>query len=61
MTMDATASEVTSTKNETTYKNVAPYTDVVYKKIENGIKEEIILSKLPDTPPSTNSPSILAI
>lgn len=51
MTMDATASEVTSTKNETTYKNIAPNTDVVYKKIKNGIKEEIILSKLPDAPP----------
>ena len=51
MTMEATASKVTTTNNETTYKNIAPNTDVVYKKIKNGIKEEIILSKLPDTPP----------
>lgn len=51
MTMEATASNVTATKNETTYKNIAPHTDVIYKKIENGIKEEIILSEAPNTPP----------
>ena len=51
MTMEATASEVTSTDNQTTYKNIAPNTDAIYKKIKNGIKEEIILSKAPSSPP----------
>ena len=36
MTMEATASEVTSTDNQTTYKNIAPNTDAMYKKIKNG-------------------------
>ncbi len=52
MTMEATASEVTSSNNQTTYKNIAPNTDAIYKKVKNGIKEEIILSQKPVSAPS---------
>lgn len=52
MTMDNPSSEVITKKDQTTFKNIAPNTDAIYKKIENGIKEEIILHQKPASPPT---------
>lgn len=51
ITMNSTASEVIEKDNQTVFKNIAPHTDAVYQKIDNGIKEDIILFQKPDTPP----------
>jgi len=51
ITMENTSSEIITEKDQTTYKNIAPHTDAVYKKIENGVKEDIILYQPPTSPP----------
>lgn len=52
MTMQAKTTKTTITDNTATFLNVQPFTDAVYKKITNGIKEEIILHQKPNNPPS---------
>ncbi len=37
--------------NKITYKNIKPYTDLVYQTIKNGIKEELILKAPPPAGP----------
>jgi len=51
ITMENTSSEIITKKDQTTYKNIAPHTDAVYKKIKNGVKEDIILYQPPTSPP----------
>lgn len=51
ITMQNTSSETIVKKDQTTYKNIASHTDAIYKKIENGVKEDIILYQKPPTPP----------
>jgi len=49
--MDATSSKIITQNDQTTFKDIASNTDAIYKKIENGIKEEIILHQPPTSPP----------
>ena len=54
MKMDNTASKSDENNNQVTFSNVQPNTDAIYKKITNGIKEEILLHKKPESQPIYN-------
>lgn len=55
MTMNATASDInTDQAGETTFKDIFPNTDAVYKTIKNGIKEDIVLHEKPTASPVYN-------
>jgi len=52
ITMDATSSKIITQNDQTTFKDIASNTDAIYKKIKNGVKEEIILYQKPASPPT---------
>jgi hypothetical protein len=54
VTMNTTASGVTTNGNQTTFTEVYPNTDAVYTKVSNGIKEDIVLNQKPTVQPVYN-------
>jgi hypothetical protein len=54
ITMDSPAGSVTEGSGQTTFSNVYPNTDAVYRKVSNGIKEDIVLYQKPSDLPVYN-------
>lgn len=51
ITVDGTYKEYKEGDGKTTFTGIDENTDVVYKKLENGIKEDIVLQTKPENPP----------